>query len=184
MADLARILALPPPRSFGTATQAVARQLRPADTAGGGSAGSGLPVAPSETATGSTDQESAGQESAGQAKRFRFRVYDGAGRDTQSADLQRYQNGAANGQARGASGPAGGASGPQPQTGGRQDQAGAAGRSEPKAVATFLAQLISQEQLGQGLHAPPIRAADIAYRRAGAEPSIEIGSPARFSLAV
>jgi hypothetical protein len=42
--------------------------------------------------------------------------------------------------------------------------------AEPKVLATFLAQLIAQERLPQGLHHPPIRAADIAYRQAGAAP--------------
>jgi hypothetical protein len=41
------------------------------------------------------------------------------------------------------------------------------------ASTAFLAQLIAQEVLPQGLHYPPARAADIAYRRAGAEPPLD-----------
>jgi hypothetical protein len=179
MADLARILALPPPRSYGAAAHAAGRQLRPVEAARGDGASTGLPV---RQADGIEDP--ADLQSDGQAKRFRFRVYDGAGRDTQSTDLRPSQNGAANGRRGAASGPAAEASATQPPAGRPQNDPNASGRSEPKALATFLAQLIAQEQLGQGLHAPPVKAADIAYRRAGGEPSIDIGSPARFSLAV
>mgnify|MGYP001407015773 CR=1 FL=1 len=94
-------------------------------------------------------------------------------RSTQSIDLQRDQ-------ARAAANRASVAAETGPTTAGTDT----AGQAEPKAIATFLAQLISQEQLGQGLYVPPVKTADIAYRRAGGEPSIDIGSPARFSLAV
>jgi hypothetical protein len=168
MADLARILALPAPRSFGPGTSPAGGLLRPirsgrADEA----AGNNLP-------TESVRLADAAEEATAQAKRFRFRVYDGASRDAQAGELQRDQASVA---------------GNRPKVAAvARDQVNAgsaeADPAEPKAIATFLAQLIAQQQLGQGLHAPPVKAADLAYRRAGAEPRIDIGSSARFSLAV
>ena len=164
MAELARILALPAPRSF--TPKPTGNQLRPIETArAGGSTANTL------TAT----QTDASDEAGAQAKRFKFRVHDGAARNTQSSDLQRDQTQAAANRQRIA------AEANRAQTTAEGSDAAA---SEPKGIATFLAQLISQEQLGQGLHAPPLQAADIAYRRAGGEPTLDIGSPARFSLAV
>lgn len=164
MADLARILALPSPRSFGAAAKPAGNQLRPiadARDAGRDSLALGLVAEGPE-------------ESAAQAKRFKFRIYDGVARGTPSADFLRDQASAASNR-------------PHVETA-ESDRAGPSDRTPnqtaPKAVATFLAQLISQEQLGQGLHVPPLKAADLAYRRAGGEPRIDIGSPARFSLAV
>jgi hypothetical protein len=50
----------------------------------------------------------------------------------------------------------------------------------------FSAQQIAQEQLGAGLHTPPLQPADEAYRRAGAEPPLpsEESGPTFFALAV
>jgi hypothetical protein len=164
MAELARILALPPPRSF--IQKPGGNQLRPIDgLRAGGSAANSLTAGPAD----------ASGEATAQAKRFRFRVQDGAARNTQSSDLQRDQTHAATNQQQIAS--------EAERTRSTPNGADAAA-SESKGIATFLAQLISQEQLGQGLHAPPLQAADVAYRRAGGEPRLDIGSPARFSLAV
>lgn len=164
MAELARILALPPPRSF--IPKPGGNQLRPIETVRAGASASNTLTA------GRAD---ASDEASAQAKRFKFRVHDGASRNAQSSDLQRDQTQAATNRQRIA------AESARVQT---PDDGTDAAASEPKGIATFLAQLISQEQLGQGLHAPPLQAADIAYRRAGGEPRLDIGSPARFSLAV
>ena len=168
MADLARILALPPPRSFLPGANSGGNQLRPIRSAHS-----------DEAAANSLTIDSAGQaeDATAQAKRFRFRVYDGTGRSGEPADL-RHNPGRDPAQAT--------ANQPRVTAPTGQAKAGdaAADPSEPKAIATFLAQLIAQERLGEGLHAPPVKAADLAYRRAGAEPSLDIGSPARFSLAV
>jgi hypothetical protein len=51
-------------------------------------------------------------------------------------------------------------------------------------AATFSAQQISQEQLGIGLHVPPLQPADEAYRRAGAEPPLETEETASLLMAV
>jgi len=51
-------------------------------------------------------------------------------------------------------------------------------------AATFSAQQISQEQLGIGLHVPPLQPADEAYRRAGAEPPQETEETASLLMAV
>jgi hypothetical protein len=51
-------------------------------------------------------------------------------------------------------------------------------------AATFSAQQISQEQLGIGLHVPPLQPADEAYRRAGAEPPLETEETTSVLMAV
>lgn len=49
----------------------------------------------------------------------------------------------------------------------------------------FLAQWIAQEQLQPGLHHPPTRQADYAYRQAGGEPSLSSAHKrTHFSIAV
>lgn len=55
-----------------------------------------------------------------------------------------------------------------------------------QSTATFTAQRIAQENLGIGLHVPPLKPADEAYRRAGAEPPLqtEIADPSLFALAI
>jgi len=57
---------------------------------------------------------------------------------------------------------------------------------QPQPTATFTTQQIAQEQLGIGLHMPPLQPADEAYRRAGAEPPLvtERVNPALFAVAV
>lgn len=162
MADLAPILALPPPQSF--IRKPAANQLRPIEGRGGGAAATGV----------ANGQANAADEAGAQAKRFKFRVHDGVARNTQSSDLQREPSQAANNRQRI------GVEAARTEASAEKTDAD----TEPKGIATFLAQLISQEQLGAGLHAPPVRTADIAYRRAGGEPRLDIGSPARFSLAV
>lgn len=52
--------------------------------------------------------------------------------------------------------------------------------------APFMAQLIAQEQLQAGLHDPPVKQADRAYRQAGGEPALNDpdSAVARFKIAV
>ncbi|HEX9447169.1 MAG TPA: hypothetical protein VF920_04290 [Dongiaceae bacterium] len=77
---------------------------------------------------------------------------------------------------------------------GTGDQQQATGTVEPQAesdqgapaahpTATFSTQQISQEQLGIGLHVPPLQPADEAYRRAGAEPPLVTEQAAPLMLA-
>ncbi|HVJ35140.1 MAG TPA: hypothetical protein VND94_18665 [Terriglobia bacterium] len=60
------------------------------------------------------------------------------------------------------------------------------GTAQTQPTVTFTAQQIAQEQLGVGLHVPPLQPADEAYRRAGAEPPLpsEDSQPSLFALAV
>ena len=57
---------------------------------------------------------------------------------------------------------------------------------QPQQTATFTTQQIAQEHLGIGLHMLPLRPADEAYRRAGAEPPLvtEDADPTLFAVAV
>lgn len=60
------------------------------------------------------------------------------------------------------------------------------GTAQTQPTVTFTTQQIAQEQLGTGLHVPPLQPADEAYRRAGAEPPLpsEDSQPSLFALAV
>jgi len=74
------------------------------------------------------------------------------------------------------------------QTGNGVEEQNAGQTETPQTQPTvaFSAQQIAQEQLGAGLHAPPLQPADEAYRRAGAEPPLpsEESQPTFFALAV
>lgn len=77
--------------------------------------------------------------------------------------------------------------GTQPESGAEQQsdsQPEAAEQGQP--TAAFTAQQIAQEQLGLGLHVPPLQPADEAYRRAGAEPPLqsEASPSSLFAVAV
>lgn len=170
MADISRILALPPPVS--------------------GSAGRGLgesrvlvSSAPA-SATAEADTDSA------RARQFRFRVYDGGrtgaplGGDN-GVPAQR----ARIGEGETASDSAGDTEG----TAARRQVLGTSGLNRQAAdelgLATpssaFLAQLIAQEQLQPGLYDPPVKAADRAYRQAGGEPGLTDGTAQpHFQIAV
>jgi hypothetical protein len=67
-----------------------------------------------------------------------------------------------------------------------QQNADQAETPQPQPTVAFTAQQIAQEQLGAGLHTPPLQPADEAYRRAGAEPPLpsEESAPTFFALAV
>jgi hypothetical protein len=70
---------------------------------------------------------------------------------------------------------------------GNQQDTEESGRAEAgQPTVAFTAQQIAQEQLGGGLHVPPLQPADEAYRRAGAEPPLvtEQASPTVLAVAV
>ncbi|HVJ40316.1 MAG TPA: hypothetical protein VM639_02415 [Dongiaceae bacterium] len=71
-----------------------------------------------------------------------------------------------------------------PDAQGTGETATTTGQTQP--TVTFTTQQIAQEQLGIGLHVPPLQPADEAYRRAGAEPPLpsEASQPSLFALAV
>jgi hypothetical protein len=131
-----------------------------------------------------TQVEAAGDATGGpRAKNFRFRVVDG-GRSDQLGNAEvpaRSQRDAAETDT--ASARAGTAAIGRDQPSGKSGN-GAVPAGTP--VATFLAQLIAQEQLAPGLYDPPVKAADRAYRQAGAEPPLNDAetATARFKIAV
>jgi hypothetical protein len=131
-----------------------------------------------------TQVEAAGDATGGpRAKNFRFRVVDG-GRSDQLGNAEvpaRTQRDAAEADTASArSGRAAIGSAPSASKSGN----GTVPAGTP--VATFLAQLIAQEQLAPGLYDPPVKAADRAYRQAGAEPPLNDAetATARFKIAV
>jgi hypothetical protein len=67
-----------------------------------------------------------------------------------------------------------------------QEQSETAETGQSHQTAAFSAQQIAQEQLGIGLHLPPLQPADEAYRRAGAEPPLvtEDAASTLFAVAV
>lgn len=175
MADIGQILYLPPPVANGRAAAIPTdeRLRRP------------VPAIDSDTAG-----------SQARAKQFRFRVYDGGRRDeAQPHEAMAGDNGlptrragnARSDEARPDAAQSGAAQKDRSrhETGGQRGQAFLATASAP-----FLAQLIAQEQMQAGLHDPPLRAADRAYRQAGGEPALsKDGGPAgfrspRFQIAV
>lgn len=162
MADIGRILYLPPTVVTGRATGI------PGEDRGQ------QPVPAVETDAANAE---AGQA---RAKQFRFRIYDGGrpdqalagdnGLPTRRADNLRPDD----------------ADNPRRQSADseaarRQNSAGAFAT----ASAPFLAQLIAQEQLQPGLHDPPLRAADRAYRQAGGESALaDRAATGRFRIAI
>lgn len=168
MADIGRILFLPPPTVPGRANS-IQTTPNPATTNPGADQ-----AAPDQA--GATDDANAGR-----AKQFRFRVYDGGRPDEKLAG----DNGLP---ARRAGDAPADESAARPQARVGVEPAGQAGRSSAAittASAPFLAQLIAQEQMRPGLYDPPLRAADRAYRQAGGEPVLQDGNAvARFQIAV
>jgi hypothetical protein len=168
MADIGRILFLPPATISGRASSIQAGSIQ---------AGNDQPgMAPADSAPPVDDAAT------GRAKQFRFRVYDGrrpdealAGDNGVPARRAREDDAPAEQTARSAARP-----GTDPRGDARQRGTGAI-----TATAPFLAQLIAQEQLRPGLYDPPLRAADLAYRQAGGEPALtDRPSTARFQIAV
>jgi hypothetical protein len=138
MADLAPILMLPPPTPRLPAREAGELAISPDAQRGDGS-GDGA-----------------------RARRFRFRVYDGAESTGANTDLA-----------------ARGTAGRGTITDRRASTAGNAStqssrqdirypKAETGSSSNFLAQAFAQEQLSAGLHNPPYAAASAAYNRAGA----------------
>lgn len=190
MADIGRILYLPPPVPPSAAQSAAAP---------GQGAKAGRSVAPTP---GDTTQRGVvaaidgdpGASAGGRSKQFRFRVYDGSRPDEALAG----DNGLPTRRTPTSPAPTGRTGAAQEETTirgpGRLDAPsgeaarGTTGTGLATPSSAFLAQLIAQEQLRPGLFDPPLRDADLAYRRAGGEPTLggEAGGPfrARFKLAV
>ena len=145
MSDLAQVLLLPPPQppqrllaQQGASTRNATDLTVNADaTNGGGNA---------------------------QARRFRFRVYEGGNSGETGTRYDGPRVGA--GRLSLVSNDAGGADGADAKSSGGR-RAGDSPRFISQASSPFLAQSIAQEQLGEGLHNPPVQAATVAYTRAG-----------------
>lgn len=161
MADIGRILSLPPPVVSGRAGASpfdiTENKARPTD---------------SRDLVAAVERES-DDANAARAKAFRFRVYDGGRADAALA---------------GDNGVPSQRTGTTQSDEGETDRA-RSGNDAPPSLATpsapFLAQLIAQEQLRPGLYDPPLRAADRAYRQAGGQPALGDGpTTARFQIAV
>lgn len=171
MADIGRLLLLPPPNGTGRAVAARSGDGR-------------------ESAAASDDrriaarvEEAADSTSGGRAKQFRFRVVDGGRSDSLAGNAEvpaRFDPNAETigEQEAAARKSAGNAAGANRSAGG--------GIPLGTPLATFLAQLIAQEQLPAGLYDPPVKAADRAYRQAGGEPALtdSARSNPRYQIAV
>ncbi|WP_374369930.1 hypothetical protein [Dongia sp.] len=168
MADIGRILALPPPVVSGRANA--------------------IPLDATETRTRQTDsrdlvaavERDSDDANAARAKSFRFRVYDGGRADEALAGDNGVPSRSA-GTARSDE-----AETERVRSGGEAPRAaGTAGATLATPSAPFLAQLIAQEQLRPGLYDPPLRSADRAYRQAGGQPALEDSrATGRFQIAV
>ena len=173
MADIGRLLLLPPP--------AIPGRNAPARVG----AGRGEGEAGDERGAAARVEETADSTSQARGKQFRFRVVDGGRNDSLgNAEVPARTDPNAAGR----------------NTGNARDALGSQATSNRGATsgsnsgvplgtpqATFLAQLIAQEQLPQGLYDPPVKAADRAYRQAGGEPALADGNntpTARFQIAV
>jgi len=164
MAEIGPLL-LPPPAAIGSRSVAPARQAA-------GRQGHGEDSAYLATVDASADATGGGAR----AKQFRFRVVDGGRNDTLgNAELPATSRQAGStDEARNAT----------------QDRERSSGKSKQIPLGTFsapfLAQLIAQEQLQPGLHDPPVKQADRAYRQAGGEPALNDpdSSVAHFKIAV
>jgi hypothetical protein len=165
MADVSRLL-LPPPSTIGRTPLA-----RIGEGKGDESRDDRSLIARVDEAGDAT--------SGGRAKQFRFRVLDGgrsdqlAGNAELPARTRPNQENAAEAVASSTQAAA---------ARGRQGSGVPLGTP----LATFLAQLIAQEQLPQGLYDPPVKAADRAYRQAGGEPALTDAarSSPRYQIAV
>jgi len=153
MSDLAQVLLLPPPQP----PQRLPQRL-PATQ--GPSAGAAADL------TVNADAANGGGNA--QARRFRFRVYEGGSSGETGTQYDGARVGAPVGSGRISlvSNDAGSADGADRKTSGGR-RAGDSPRFFSEASSAFLAQSIAQEQLGEGLHNPPIQAATVAYTRAG-----------------
>lgn len=165
MAEIGPLL-LPPPTVIGSRSVAPARQAAGRQANGEDSAYLAT-VDASADATGGNAR----------AKQFRFRVVDGGRNDTLgNAELP-----ATSRQATGSDETSQATLGRDGSPSGKSKQIPLGTFSAP-----FLAQLIAQEQLQPGLHDPPIKQADRAYRQAGGEPALTDpeSSVAHFKIAV
>lgn len=163
MAEIGPLL-LPPPAIIG------GRSLAPARVGAGRQNGEDSAYLATVDAT--ADSTSGGAR----AKQFRFRVVDGGRNDTLgNADLPATSRRTGNTEE-------------AKQAAIGRDNAGTASKQIPLGTfsAPFLAQLIAQEQLQPGLHDPPVKQADRAYRLAGGDPAWtgEENTTARFQIAV
>ncbi len=169
MAEIGPLL-LPPPAAFS------GRSASPTQR----SAGKG---GTEEDPRGLTQVDAAADSTSGpKAKQFRFRVLDGGrGATLGNAEVPAQTNREADADASASTRTAQGTLGS-----GTGSRAGSSDIPAGTPVATFLAQLIAQEQLAPGLYDPPVKAADRAYRQAGAEPPLNDGASAtaHFKIAV
>lgn len=175
MADIGRLLLLPPPALPGRNTPARIAGRSEGDLSG--DLGLTARVDEAGDATSNT-----------RGKQFRFRVLDGGRGDSSSNSLGGNAEVPARTDPNAAGNGARQAAGLDYQAGGNRGAAGDSKGGIPLGTpqATFLAQLIAQEQLPQGLYNPPVKTADRAYRQAGGEPALTDGatSTARFRMAV
>lgn len=189
MADIGRLL-LPPPNV--PPPNAAARTI-PARI-GAGSVGR---VVDDEQNLAARVDEAADATSGARGKHFLFRVLDGARNDSLAGNAEVPARADKNAQyvrdgnirdenVRDRAASTGHASGNF--AGSDRGAAGAGSDGIPLGTpaAAFLAQLIAQEQLPPGLYDPPTKAADRAYRQAGAEPPLSSAATVtpRFRLAV
>ncbi|MBI2256254.1 MAG: hypothetical protein HYU58_16645 [Proteobacteria bacterium] len=165
MAEIGPLL-LPPPAAISSRSVAPVRTTASRQGNGEGTA-SLATIDPTANAT----------EGNSRAKQFRFRVVDGGRSDTLG-----------NAELPATSRQAGAADEARTATQEREGSSGHSSKQIPLGTfsAPFLAQLIAQEQLQPGLHDPPVKQADRAYRQAGAEPPLSDAdsSVAHFRIAV
>lgn len=168
MAEIGPLLLPPPAITSG-------RSLTPARV-GAGQGGSGRQNGEDSAYLATVDAAADATGGGGKAKQFRFRVVDGGRSDTlgnAGVPTQSRQANAADDTAQAAIG---------------RDSSAGTSKQIPLGTfsAPFLAQLIAQEQLQPGLHDPPVKQADRAYRQAGGEPAWngEESTVARFKIAV
>jgi hypothetical protein len=178
MAEIGHLLLLPPPGVPGRTALARAGAGRGTGADDSQNGAQNITAAVEETgdATSNAPSNSRG-------KQFRFRVLDGGRSDSLAGNAGVPARADPNAEGtREQAAP----SGAQATHNRRAGDSGAGSVPLGTARATFLAQLIAQEQLPQGLYNPPIKTADRAYRQAGGEPALSDGntSTARFRIAV
>lgn len=184
MADIGRLL-LPPPNV--PPPNAAARTIL--TRIGAGSVGREVD---DEQNLAARVDEAADATSGARGKHFRFRVLDGGRNDSLAgnaevpAQADKNAQYVRDGNIRDEAASTGHASGNFAGINRGAAGAGSSGIPLGTPAAAFLAQLIAQEQLPPGLYDPPTKAADRAYRRAGAEPPLSNAATVtpRFRLAV
>lgn len=172
MADVSRLLLLPPPGQQG-------RNSPARIGAGRGDGDSGSDLSPRIEEAGDSTANARG-------KQFRFRVFDGGRSDQLAGNAEVPVRADANTRDSNAADNTAATSGRTAALGfqGKGSTSNAVPLGTPSSA--FLAQLIAQEQLKPGLFDPPVKEADRAYRQAGGEPALtdDTSGTARFKMAV